>query len=1135
MTTVPAEAPENTFAASLSKTLFKRVVAYRPGASEIRPASINTCRGGRPNAVSTTRFTLITWLPKSLFCQFQRAANIFFLFTSILVLMPFSPTMWSSTVVPFVGVLIWTALKDMYEDMRRKRDDDRENFRKCWRFNIGANRFEQVAWRDVLCGDLLWTIADEAFPADLLLLRACGGQAFISTVNLDGETNLKERQPPNLCSAAMEQAGKDLQESDAQKLDQFRISLGKFVMDQGFQTEFDVPKVGLTEYGGAVELNSSSEPVRQALAQLKISSPCYLNYENFVPRGCVLRNTPWILSIAAYVGDDTKTRLNVAKTDAKISNMQRYLNRCVIGLVLFLCTFCIYAAIMDALVGADDADDENSFVRALQYWIILYQIVPISLYVCFEIMKLVLGFQINMDNQMVDKRTNTRAFARTADLVEELGQVDFIFSDKTGTLTENEMVFARCCIQGGDLGDFRSSGQGQIAPGIAETQKILASTTDARRAEVRWFFFCLTTCHSAQVDLDANSVPVFSGSSPDEVAFLDCAHACGISFHGRRRLPGVGGWELRVVGPPGESPHILSVLCEIPFNSDRKRMSIICEHKGEFFCITKGADNVISQLCDEPFSDSVTQHLMNYSKQGLRTLAIASKIVDQRFLEDWQAKWVKTCNDSSLSSLEREKRLADIAAEMEHSLILSGISAIEDKLQEGVPQAITTVKAAGIRFWVLTGDKTETAVEIVRACKLFTEDMTLAYMVNASTEKDCLELLAAAKQKMKGQEGGGIILDGTFVKFALLNQEARLGLYELAIVSKACVCCRLSPQQKRKLVELVREQNTQTISLAIGDGANDVSMIQGAHIGIGVRGKEGNQAVQASDIAVSQFRFLVPLLLCHGRRAYRRVALFLCYYIYKHVVLVLGDMIWAHQFRFRGEIAYPEWISSAYSLLFTSLPVMVILGFDSDVPDDVAIDEPKLYVEGLARMRFNFKIFGLWMLSGIWHGALAWSIPSIIIGSTDFAIVREDGENEVEMVKDFWLASCVSFTLVIFFVDLRLWMVALNRFSIITIGVLAISIAAFFGVLFGLGHVAPSMQPQIDGIPADMFQDSKCLLCIFLTPLAMIVDFLFIEGQKKLCPMPLDQARANLRYSGKNVQATKLTDPQIVKPATPAW
>jgi len=151
------------------------------------------------------------------------------------------------------------------------------------------------------------------------------------------------------------------------------------------------------------------------------------------------------------------------------------------------------------------------------------------------------------------------------------------------------------------------------------------------------------------------------------------------------------------------------------------------------------------------------------------------------------------------------------------------------------------------------------------------------------------------------------------VSFAAESGELQRQLYQLAMSTSSCVACRLSPSQKRRLVELVRQYNASGVTLAIGDGANDVSMIQGAHVGVGIRGKEGNAAVLASDVVISKFRFLVPLLFCHGRRAYRRMAAFLLYMLYKHIAIATGDMIWASQSSFRGDVGYPEWLNSAYA------------------------------------------------------------------------------------------------------------------------------------------------------------------------------------------------------------------------------
>jgi len=1016
-------------------------------------------------------------------------------------------------IAAFLCCATWTALKDMYEDMRRRRDDDAENLRVCHRFDRTTKAFVDARWCDVLYGDILLTLENEAIPADALLVHACQGQAFISTVNLDGETNLKERRAVELLSAVTELSGSMTTRRGG--LDQVMSSAkqsAELLLEQGLELVLEEPKSFLTDMGGSVTFKHPTDLVKSTLEHLKVSQPCILNFEHFVPRGCVLRNTNYIVSVAAYVGSETKTRLNVSATNAKISNMQHYVNRGVMGLVTFLVLFCIYAGVRKQVSRGGSIfggllekrapkADMSLIVCVLSYWIILYSLIPVSLYVAFELVKLLLGFQINRDPQMVDPKTQKPALARTADLVEEMGQVNFVFSDKTGTLTENEMVFARACVAEQDLGDFR---QGDIMsqefpPGVAEVRRIIKSD-QSRRAEVRWFFFCLVVCHTGQVDIDDKGEPHFSGSSPDEVAFLQAARAVGITFKARRRLPGSSGWELHIVGPPGEGNHIFTVICEIPFSSDRKRMTVVCEYKGEFFCITKGADNVMGALCDEAFSEPVLNRLMEYSKLGLRTLTIASKVVERPFLEEWQKRFL----DAQVRNPTGGEETAQVAAEMEHSLMLSGITAIEDKLQEGVPEAIVTIKAAGIRFWVLTGDKTETAVEIVRACRLFTEDMTLSYLVDCTSPEHAVQILEAAQEKLKGASEAGLIMDGTFVKFVLQQDQCKVLLYNLAMESKACVCCRLSPQQKQKLVQLVKELNLYGITLAIGDGANDVPMIQGAHVGIGVRGKEGNQAVQASDVAISQFRFLVPLLICHGRRAYRRVAVFLCYYLYKHIALVVGDMLWAHQNKFYGDLGYSEWLTTAFPLL-TTLPVIIVLGYDQDVPNWFANEHPELYSEGLQRTRFNVKVFLIWILSAVWHGSVAWLVPSYILG------------NDNPKTPDFWRASCISFTLVMIFVNARLWIISMNPLAPPNVAVITLCVVFHVIWLFILGETSfgtmiMTNQPLV-GVPSTIFSERKYLMVLGGTAMVLVLDLVLYCGSKIVRPTPLDLARRQ-KFSG---------------------
>lgn len=1094
-----------------------------PSASIVTPADVNARRGHRPNRISTVRFpspVILTWLPKSLFAQFMRVANVYFLGVSILVCMPFSPTAWSSTALPFACVLLWTALKDLYEDFRRRRDDTAENLRRCLRFDRESRRFVEIAWQEVLCGDVVLTRQDEVFPADLLILSSDSGRAFISTANLDGETNLKERRPPAACLSAMttptpSETG-DVPTIATQTTytnHHMEEAIAGQAFDKKLRVDLDEPKIGFDEMGGTAAFSGGEQ---LDLGQTVLYS------DHFCPRGCVLRNTQWLISVVAYVGDETKSRLNVATLDTKMSNLQVYLNSCIKGLVGSLVIFCCYAALMAQVVGTDDGFGDFA-VRFCKYWIILYQIVPISLYVCFEIVKLFLGAQINLDKQMVDPDTGLNAIARTADLVEELGQVQHVFSDKTGTITQNEMRFARCCIDGQDLGEFRppsASANGESTKTVAHSEtegvmaarRILKDKSNKLCEETQRFFLCLAACHSAQVETSKDGDILYTSSSPDEVAFLDAARSVGVALRAQRLTPrdGIAAVEMQIEGPHGVMP--LTVLSMVPFSSERKRMSVVCEVDGELMCITKGADTVMGPLCNGTLGDSVMKQIDGYAKLGLRTLVVGWKSVDRSFLSAWQLR-LESARGASADV--REEKLEQCARELEHSLRFSGVSAIEDRLQEGVPAAMSMLKAMNIRIWVLTGDKIETAVEIARSCRILGDTTVLINVTNATSSTNVLRLLRDGKAEAEALNSGDValVMDGSSMKYATETAEGAQLIFEVGMLCKSCICCRLAPQQKRRLVSIVRERDSTRITLAIGDGANDVPMIQGAHVGIGVRGKEGAQAVQSSDIAISQFRFLVPLLQCHGRRAYRRVATFLCYYVYKHVALAVGDMCWAHQSRFAGKVAYPEWVSSCYAAFFTSIPVIGILSFDRDLPDNVATAHPILYSEGQLRMHFNARIFCVWILSGIWHGSLAWFAPNLSVGALGPG-------SDPDWDKEWWIGSIASFTLVLICVSLRLWMIALNHFSAITLGSLAISWVLYLIAMLMLCHsfLGEIMQPQIQGSFLDMLQSEKAMIALCLAPLALMFDLMVFLLVKFFGSAPLDRVTGEVRAKRSRVQ-----------------
>lgn len=1061
------------------------------------PCSLNDRGGGHPNRVRTTKFTPLTWLPKSLMYQFQRTANIYFLYISCLVIWPWSPKNWKSKIFPFAGVLLWTALKDLYEDIRRKRDDDNENGQTVWRVRheLGMESpvtFETVRWSDVKVGDVVIVQEDHAFPADLLLVHAAGDEeAFISTVMLDGETSLKNRMVPGFfevirkaCSTQAPEEWKKVQKIDkeAYPTQDLLTQLTNFIgmmRSPGLEFKFPSPTPVLSDVRGSV----------QPAGNMEDALVCPYTEENFLPRGCILRNTSYIVGVAMYVGDDTKTRLNASTAKLKFSNMQVNLNFCVRGLLVALFSLCVVATLiafafqgslsvdMDTL----SKDDRNPLIKFFMFNVTFYHVVPMSLYVVYEMLKLVLAFQVNADKQMYDPVRDEMAKARTAEVMEEMGQVNFLFSDKTGTLTANEMVFARCHIAGKDMGEFRPSDD-TPGEGMTQVRKLLEAgeKEDESFGAVLKFFTVLAVCHSVQVlekPAEGGNPATFSfnGMSPDEVALVEAAKAVGITFV-RRTRNNNGSTEVLIRGP-GTVERKFTILFELAFNSDRKRMSVVVRHKNVVYCITKGADSVMEGLlATGKFGEDCARDLSIFSRQGLRTLVLGMREIPKEEFEAWNTEYVKACN---LIDDTKEAKMGEVGARLEKDFQFVGVTAVEDRLQDGVPDAISRIKEMGIRLWVLTGDKTETAVDIARSCKLFTDTTFMSYAVQAESAEDAEAKLLLSHKELSEKEDTGLVLDGQTLIHAMSNEECRKIIYDLGVVSRSCICARLSPMQKLELVQLVREQNPKSITLAVGDGANDVPMIQGAHVGVAIRGKEGTQAVQASDVAICYFRFLVPLLLCHGRRAYRRIAMFLNFYLYKNVALLMCDIIWMFQDKFRSRIAFPEYLSVGFNVLYSAWHLVFLLGFDFDVSDAVAVASPSLYFVGPERQLFNAKLFARWLAVGVLQGSIAWSIPFAMVGTLEYN-KQEPGQ--------FWISSTAAFTAINLIVCFKLVMYAQKATALSCWAPTAIALFSYFIALLTLSYtpIGRDFQPSMWQIPGELASQSDAILSIFIATIVAL-------------------------------------------------
>lgn len=1111
---------------------------------EDTPAAQHPNRGFANNAVRTTKYTLLSFVPRNLFEQFHRFANLYFLGIVLLNWVPQINAFGKEVaMIPVLFVLGVTAIKDAFEDHRRYVSDKRVNNSTCRVYSKQSGRYVKTLWKHVRVGDIVHLSCNEVIPADILLLRSSDDQGlcYIETANLDGETNLKQRQ---------------VVRGYADQSDAFHpLSFTSTI-------ECDPPNCKLYRFHGFI-CHSSGEKVP-------------VTSDNLLLRDCVLKNADFIEGIVVYAGFETKAMLNNNGPRYKRSKLERFMNRDIIWCIVILLVLCSVGAIGCALwlrsyenrkeVIFIPYEQENRYIPAVEgfiafwtYIIILQVMIPLSLYVSIEIIKLGQVFHIHEDIELFDERSNRRLECRALNIPEELGQVEYIFSDKTGTLTENHMVFRRCTIGGRDYNHrhpsvseaeesdikIRNYSYG-LKPSKDDTvftlnpqlQKELSSMEYQLRIDagahqiflspesqrVQEFFLLMATCNTVIVSkyphkdlmnssglyLDnggatspdgyrspANHAypqptllpspvarspavtptpvesrtttptrpnklalpflnfvtspsrrtmtpsptpssqlqPIYEAESPDEIALVDAASRYGCRL--LRRTP-----DSVTVMLPGEGLIEYRVLHVLPFDSVRKRMSIVLQHpvtKAKvLYC--KGADSAILPLL-APTKDQAMrqvimrtqQHLNQYSKKGLRVLCMAKKVLEDEEYEEW----LEQHKASELSVGEAEEKLFGSARLMETNLELLGATGIEDRLQEGVPETIAALRAAGIVIWVLTGDKQETAVNIAYSCQLFSTDMeviTLNARSQEATEETirfyleqidrCLTCSSADiddTQKRRSfstflsrlgnflfgrhgsarSEGGddgqprfgaslrhrrrrALVIDGRTLSFVLERSVDRLFL-RLAQQCSVVLCCRATPLQKACVVNLVKDR-LNVLTLAVGDGANDVSMIQAADIGVGISGQEGMQAVMASDFALARFRYLERLLLVHGHWCYDRLARAVVYFFYKNAAFIF-ILFWYQLYcGFTGSVMIDQLYLMLYNVLFTSLPPLILGIYDQDCPAHLLLRRPTLYAPGRKSKTYTKYSFWVNMLDALYQSIIIFFVPFFVYYDSDVDI-----------------------------------------------------------------------------------------------------------------------------------------------------
>ncbi|KAI4385176.1 hypothetical protein MLD38_003231 [Melastoma candidum] len=1094
--------------------------------------------GFKGNSISTTKYNFFTFLPKGLFEQFRRVANLYFLMISILSATPFSPVSPITNMVPLSLVLLVSLCKEAYEDWKRFQNDMAINNTPV--DVLQGQQWDLLPWKRLQVGDIVKVNKDGAFPADLLFLASTNpdGVCYIETANLDGETNLKIRK-------ALERTWDYV---TAEKASEFE---GEVQCEQ--------PNNSLYTFTGNLLFQKQTLPItpNQILLRVKLFPLCLhhaLNlwmsiYESVTHlQGCRLRNTEYIVGSVVFTGHETKVMMNAMNVPSKRSTLERKLDKLILTLLGTLFMMCLIGAIGSAVfinkkyyylgltrgVEAQFNPDRRIvvFSATILTLITLFStIIPISLYVSIEMIKVFQTTQfINKDLNMYHPETDTPALARTSNLNEELGQVEYIFSDKTGTLTRNMMEFFKCSI-GGEVygtgmteiemdGIQRNGVKVDMSKSASAVHEKGFNFDDSRLMRGAWrnepnpdsckeFFRCLAICHTVLPEGDGTPEKVtYQAASPDEAALVIAAKNFGFFFF--RRTPTIIYVRESHVEKMGKIDDVAyEILNVLEFNSTRKRQSVVCRYPdGRLVLYCKGADTVIYERLargNDDLKKVTREHLEQFGAAGLRTLCLAYRDLSPDVYEGWNEKFIQA--KSSLR--DREKKLDEVAELIEKDLIMIGCTAIEDKLQEGVPHCIETLSRAGIKIWVLTGDKLETAINIAYACKLIDNDMK-QFIISSETDVireveergDPVELARVMKEEVKRElkkcleeaqhyfrtvNGPklALVIDGKCLMYAL-DPALRAMLLNISLNCTSVVCCRVSPLQKAQVTSLVRK-GARKITLSIGDGANDVSMIQAAHVGVGISGLEGMQAVMASDFAIAQFRFLSDLLLVHGRWSYIRMCKVVTYFFYKNLTFTLTQFWFTFQAGFSGQRFYDDWFQSLYNVMFTSLPVIIFGLFDKDVSAPLSKKYPELYREGIRNSFFKWRVVANWALSAFYQSLIFYhfvTAPSL------------NGQNSHGKIFGLWDISTMAFTCVVITVNLRLLMMcnSITRWHHIAVGG---SILGWFLFIFVYSLIRENLSYVIYVIMSTFY----FYLNLILIPVsALIGDFIYQGIQRWFFP-----------------------------------
>uniref|UniRef100_A0A4W4EH90 Phospholipid-transporting ATPase n=1 Tax=Electrophorus electricus TaxID=8005 RepID=A0A4W4EH90_ELEEL len=899
------------------------------------------------NGIKNQKYNILTFVPGVLYQQFKFFLNLYFLVVACSQFVPslkigYLYTYWA----PLGFVLAVTMVREAVDEVRRHRRDKEMNSQLYSKLTVRGDSLTDYSPRWQPRGQPViphgYCLMSDGIFLNLLVNSEHAGSdtcaCFIRTDQLDGETDWKLKVAV-ACTQRLPAVG-DL------------FSITAYVYAQQ-------PELDIHSFEGNFTREDCDPPVHESLS-----------IENTLWASTVVASGT-VIGVVIYTGKETRSVLNTSQSKNKVGLLDLELNRLTKALFLAQVVLSVVMVALQGFVGP--------WFRNLFRFVVLFSyIIPISLRVNLDMGKSAYGWIIMKDENIPG------TVVRTSTIPEELGRLVYLLTDKTGTLTQNEMVFKRLHLGTVSYGtDTMDEVQSHIVQSHAQVRQhgTGASATPSHTAtpsapkvrksvvsRVHEAVKAIALCHNVtpvyetrtgmaeaegtEADQDfGDHNRTYQASSPDEVALVRWTESVGLTLVNRDLT------SLQLKTPVGQIL-TFTILQIFPFTSESKRMGIIVKEEatGEITFYMKGADVAMASIVQ--YNDWLEEECGNMAREGLRTLVVAKKSLSEEQYQDFESRY----NQARLSLYDRALKVAAVVESLEREMELLCLTGVEDQLQTDVRPTLELLRNAGIKIWMLTGDKLETATCIAKSSRLVARSQDIHVFRPVSNRVEAHLELNAFRRK----HDCALVISGDSLEVCLRYYEHEL--VELACQCPAVVCCRCSPTQKAQIVRLL-QQHTANRTCAIGDGGNDVSMIQAADCGIGIEGKEGRQASLAADFSITQFKHIGRLLMVHGRNSYKRSAALGQFVMHRGMIISAMQAVFSSIFYFASVPLYQGFLMVGYATIYTMFPVFSLV-LDQDVKPEMALLYPELYKDLTKGRSLSFKTFFIWALISVYQGGI---------------------------------------------------------------------------------------------------------------------------------------------------------------------